>query len=488
MSEQTIFFDTIPSGIRRPGQYFEYNNKLALKGLPANAPKVCIIGQKTSSGSIAQAIPTKAFSEADAILYSGRGSMVHRMVKAALTANPNIDLTIVNLDDAAGTPASGTVTFTGPATGAGVMVYKCGKDHVEVTVPSGMTADQAAAALVTGIAARPELPITSAAGADPNEHVVTATAKNDGTVGNQILHSIEITAPGLTAVVVAMASGATDPDIDTALASIAGVRFHFIVSPYNNLTNLTTLMTYSGSPVAKLKAHLEAMDAPRVQRRGFGIFAQTGALALTTTLAGNANYQRLHFPYIRGVKMWPPELAAAQAATWALRSDPALPLNSMEVKGVDVPAISSRFSSNEIDTLLAGGVTPLEVGAGEVVRIVRAISTYTLNASSTPDASYLDVTTITALDYGDQAIRERIALRFTPAKGTERTMRNLRSEILATMYLLQALEIWHRIDEYKDALLIEGDLQDPTTWRTSIPAPVVPGFHVLAGQLVLHLG
>lgn len=482
-----IQFDTIPNTLRKPGTYFEYDNKLALSGLPELAQKLCLIGQMTNSGSLAALTPTGILSEADAVLYSGNGSMVHRMVRAAYQANPNVAITIVNLADAEGAAAAGgSILFATTATATGTLYVTIGKDLVQLVIPSGMTPAQAATAFAALITAHPELPISAAVnGSTPAQ--VDLTAKNKGTVGNQIQVAATLAGVGMTATVTALTGGSGDPDLDTALAVIFPAKYDKVVSPYNNLTNPTTLMTYSGSPVAKLKAHLQTVSGALEQRRGFGVFAQSGSVALATTLSAAANYERFSMGYMRGVKMWTPELAAAYAATWMAQPDPAMPLNGMEVRGVDVPAQASWFTRAEQETLLANGVTPLEVSGGETVRIVRAITTYTVNASGTPDVSYLDVTTLTALDYGDVAIRNRINSKFRPAKITARTLRDLRSEILAVMKQLEEAKIWRDIDAYKDQVVLEESTVMPGTVNAKIPAPVVPGLHVLAGQLVLHL-
>ncbi|RQU98506.1 phage tail protein, partial [Burkholderia cenocepacia] len=52
MSSQHIAFDTIPSGIRKPGKHFEYNTKLAVRTLPTNEQTVLIIGQRTAGGTV----------------------------------------------------------------------------------------------------------------------------------------------------------------------------------------------------------------------------------------------------------------------------------------------------------------------------------------------------------------------------------------------------------------------------------------------------
>ncbi|MFQ7855191.1 MAG: hypothetical protein ACLRIS_08750 [Flavonifractor plautii] len=55
-------------------------------------------------------------------------------------------------------------------------------------------------------------------------------------------------------------------------------------------------------------------------------------------------------------------------------SDPAIPLGGAELKGVD--GLEARYGDTEIDTLVRGGVTPVEQAAG-VVSVVRGVTTRT---------------------------------------------------------------------------------------------------------------
>ncbi len=91
------------------------------------------------------------------------------------------------------------------------------------------------------------------------------------------------------------------------------------------------------------------------------------------------------------------------------------------MKGIAPAPIEQRLSRTQQEVVLKKGVTPLEVGAGDVVMIVRAISTYTRNLEGTLDPSFLDITTIRTLDYVRYAIRERMVLRFPREKLSTRT-------------------------------------------------------------------
>ena len=166
------------------------------------------------------------------------------------------------------------------------------------------------------------------------------------------------------------------------------------------------------------------------QRGAIGVYASTGTLSAATTLAGQLNSGRITGALLPGSTTPPEQIAAAYAAVLASEEDPARPLNTLVLTGVTVPPVASRLGRTEQEVCLKNGVTPLEAGPGDVVQIVRAISTYTVNAEGTADVSLLDITTIRTLDYVRKAIRERISLRFPREKLSTRTPPKVRSEIL----------------------------------------------------------
>lgn len=473
MASPNISFDSIPASIRKPGKYFEFNTRLAVRTLPNNLQKMLIVGQRLSSGSVAELVPTRVFSDAEAAAYFGWGSIAHLMTRAAITANPYLDLTVVALDDAAtAVDATGTVTLSGPATSSGSIKLFIGNQMVEVGITSGETATEIGANLDVECDKYPELPVTVAAAVG----VLTLTAKNGGTLGNQIGLATEISAAGVSAVIVAMASGAVDPDIDDALAPVFAEQYHIIVSALNDQTSLTALAD-----------HLDSVSGPLEQRPGRGVYATTGALGDATTLAGQINEGRMNHAYLRGTRSLSYVLAAAYAAVMAFEEDPAMPLNTLELKGIHAPAVDQRLSRTEQESLLHNGVSPLEVGPGENVQIVRAITTYTQDAQGIDDVSLLDTTTIATLDYVRKACRERIALRFPRAKLSSKTPDRVRTELLDVLLKLEELEIVEEVDANKDGLLVERDLQDANRLDAKIPADVVNGLHIFAGRIDLLL-
>ncbi|WP_286130870.1 phage tail sheath C-terminal domain-containing protein, partial [Pseudogulbenkiania ferrooxidans] len=103
------------------------------------------------------------------------------------------------------------------------------------------------------------------------------------------------------------------------------------------------------------------------------------------------------------------------------------------------------------------------------------------------DVSLLDITTIRTLDYVRKACRERIALRFPREKLSERTPPKVRSELLDVLFKLEELEIVEAVEDNKDALIVERDLQDVNRLDAKIPVDVVNGLHVFAGRIDLLL-
>jgi phage tail sheath gpL-like len=480
MSSKNISFDDIPSSIRKPGKYFEFNTKLAVRTLPNNKQRMLIIGQKVSTGSVDQLIPTLVFSDKQAETYFGAGSICHLMVRAAIEANPYLDLTVVALDDAgAGVAAEGTVTITGPATSAGVLTLYIGNQKVEIAIDKNDTATDIGDALVAQIAKQPDLPVTAANVAG----VVTLTAKNKGLCGNDIGLGYELTnAAGVAVAIVAMANGATDPTLQDALDAVFAERYEIIASPYNNQTDLTTL-----------RDHLDNVSGPLEQRPGVGVYGMNGALATATTLAGQINSGRILCAYLRYTAAntkrmsMPYEIASAMAAVMASEEDPARPLNTLELQQIAVADIADRLSRTEQESLLNNGVTPLEIGPGEKVQIVRAISTYTVDGQNVPDVSLLDITTIRTLDYVRKACRGRIAQRFPREKLSTKTPPKVKSELLDVLLKLEDLEIVEEVQANMDGLIVEKDEQDPNRLNAKIPTDVVNGLHVFAGRIDLLL-
>jgi len=364
----SISFDTIPASIRKPGVYMEFNTSLAVRTLPTNKQRICMVVPLGPDATVAANIPTEFYSAAEA----GKlfGPVAEEMADAAITAYRYLSISAV-----------------------GVVV-----------------------------------------------------------------------------------EGDAEPNIAAALDATALGGFTIMVPAWFSQPALTALRTH-------INTYTDSIE----QQSIIGVAALTSTLSAATTLAASLNAGAITLAVLPGTASTARQVAAAYAAVIASEEDPARPLNTLVLSGIQVPAITQRLGRNEQETALANGVTPLEVGAGDVIQIVRAVSTYTKSAAGATDVSLLDLTTIRTLYYVRNACRDRIRLRFPRSKLSKKTPDSVRGELLDVLKKLEELEIVEEVDANAAALVVERSEQDVSRVNASIPTDVVNGLHVFAGRIDLLL-
>lgn len=473
---------TIPIPTYKPGFYFGFNTTLASRALATNDQKLVILAQRTTLPTAAERLtPVDVFSDEEAAVYFGRGSQAHRMAKAAIYANGYLQLAIVGLEDAAGgVAATGSLALSGTATGTGqARLSVCGVTAA-AAVASGDSAEVVMTALADAINTRQELPVSASVEDIPAEgggkstgKQITLIARNKGTVGNQVGLTATVNAAGLTATLKAMSGGQGDPELDDALAAIFSAGHTLVISPYSDTASLRTLST-----------HLDKVSGPLEQRGAVGVTGWNGTLSTGTTLTTAVNAARITMGWYNGSALPNGELAAVYAAIMASESDPARPLNTLTLPGLDITGQDKWPGRTEQENALSNGLTPFEV-SGSTVQIVRAVSTYVKNAMGVTDRSLMDVTIIRSLDYVRLACRTRMTQRFPREKLTDTRLARIRSELLDVLYALETLEIVENVDALKDQLIVTRNLQDDTRADATIPASIVRGLHVFAGTIYL---
>lgn len=464
---------TIPPDILKPGVYAELNAYSGSAGLPANTQKLLLIGQRLAAGTVAQAVVQQVFTESDAATYFGAGSVAHLMAVQALAVSRNIPLFMVTLDDAAASAAAtATLTLTGTATAAGTLTMWVGSDRIDVGVLSGDDPTTLATRARAAINAIPSMPVaaTGTVGA------IILTAKNKGTVGNQLVLRAVVTATAVTlsAAKVAFAGGATDPNLQTALDAAFPSQFHVIA-----------IQSTVQADILKLKTHLDSASSALEMRegRGFAPASPTDALASVTTVAAAINHERVSITYARGSYSAGFELVATVAARVAEEPDPARPFNGLTLPGVAIADVPDRFTRSEQETLLKAGVSPIDV-LGQDCTIVRLVTTRT-TISGVADLTLIDTTTIASLDYFRYAWRSRMRLKFSRSKLDDDILRSIPEQTIDVMLLLQDAKILQKVDAYKDRVIAARDPNYPGRARVQVPAPVVPGLHQIFARFDL---
>ncbi|MEE6042710.1 phage tail sheath subtilisin-like domain-containing protein [Avibacterium paragallinarum] len=471
MTDTNIEFEHIPTSLRMPGVFSEYNAQNAVSTLPTNEQNVLIIAPMVG-GDTAYSAPVPIYSDIDAKNAFGAGSWGHLMARIAIQNNPMIRLTAIGLkDNSSGVAATGSLTLNGTATGVGVIKAMIGGVEYAISVAKSETASDLATRLSAVINAGEYCPVT----ASVSTATLTLTAKCKGEIGNEIELSVQSTAQGISAEARAFASGSQNADIAPALASVAGSHYHIIISPFADDKNATAL-----------RNHLELVASPTEKKPAIGVLGWRSTMAAGTTYASKINANRITCAWYKGAVEANALLAAGYGAVIASEEDPARPLNTLELKGLTPVDATQTPLKTEINQALFNGLTPITV-VNHRVQIMRAITTYTKNPANVDDPAWLDLTTIRTMDYVRKAVEQRVALRFPRSKLSKRTPPKVRSEILDVLYRLENQEIIENVDEHKDKLLVVRNGQDPNRLDTQIPTDVVNGLHVVANRIDLIL-
>jgi len=193
------------------------------------AQKILFVGQITSAATVADGALTESIpNDGSEDTLFGPDSMLAMMVRANKRRNQQVQVDAIGLDDASGTPATGTVAVSGTATEAGTLTVITGSERnhkFSVAVSNGDTATVVGASIDTVVNADLTVPVTSS----NSTGTVTMTAIHDGKFGNSIPLEVIGSVAGITTTVTTMASGATDPTLTGVLDVIGNRRYQAIV-------------------------------------------------------------------------------------------------------------------------------------------------------------------------------------------------------------------------------------------------------------------
>ena len=169
--------------------------------------------------------------------------------------------------------------------------------------------------------------------------------------------------------------------------------------------------------------------------------------------------------------------AAAVAGAIAAGGDPAVPLNGAALYGMG--GLSAVYTDNDIDTLVRGGVLPLE-SIGGVISPVRGITTRT-STGGAADATWRELTTILIVDDVIPAVRNALRSRFARTKNTAQTRSAIRSQVIVELERKLAAQIIDSYGEVKAA----ASAEDPTVCEVEFSFAVAHGLNQI--YLTAHI-
>jgi phage tail sheath gpL-like len=485
-----ISFDSIPSSTLVPFFYSEFNNKSAT-GSEDQVYKSLLIGQMLSSGNALAGSIYRITNQSDCEKKFGKGSMLARMFKMYKKNDSSTDVYCIALaDNAAGVKASGTLTFTGPATKSGTIVLYIGGQRITIGVTAADTASIIAAAVRDEINSLSELPVdaTSLSG------VVTLTCKNKGEVGNFLdvrfnYYQGEFLPDGVGVTIVAMSGGVTNPDVSPAIASMASKQYNVIACPYTDLSNLNLIQT-----------ELEMRWGPLYQSEGVLVSAVNKSFSATSTLMTNRNgfLELIVNCYNSPTPVY--EIAAMVAANAAYNGaiDPARPFQTLQLVGALAPDIASQFDKSERELLLQDGCSTLTFGDDNSVYIERLVMTYTQNSSGISDSSYRDLTTILTNSYMRYTLKNYFMKKYPRHKLAKdggqysagqpiMTPKLYKAELITLFRQWEADGLVEDADQFIADLVVEIDSSNPNRINSLIKPNLVNQLMVHANQIAFIL-
>ena len=487
-----VTFNQVPANALVPFTYVEIDPSRGGSG--GVGFRTLLIGQRLAAGTVAAEVPTPVGSAVQGRSRFGAGSQLAVMIESFRRQNTTGQLWAVALDDAAGAvQQTTTITVSSAATAAGTIALYIGGRRVSVGIAGAATTAAIATAIDTALKAagggtNGVLPVTSGV----TGSVVTLTARNAGASGDvDVRHSYqpdESLPAGVALAIAVGTAGTTDPDISDALDTVVDERFNVIGHPYNAAAAMTTLET-----------ELAARWGPTRQHDGMAFTAYRGTAAAATTY-GNAR----NSPYVSvmaistspsSVVQWAGAIAGAVALSAA--ADPALPFQTLPLRGILPAPLANRFSHAERETLLSDGIATHTVDRAGVVSLERLVTTYQTAAGGVPDAVYRDANTLFQLSFLRASFRRRFrrfaryklasdGTRFGPGQRVV-TPSTARAEAIGLFRQWERDGQVENADRFKDGLVVERHETDPNRLDFLLPPDLVNQLRVMAASISFTL-
>lgn len=411
----------VASSVKTPGFYLLLN----LLGAPSNpgtaALRTLIMAPKSSAGNItANTEVRQCFGPNDVATALGAGTPGHLAAKRFFQRFGLGPLDVIAPTASAGVAATGTQTFTGPATENSTIRFRIHGRQIDVPWLNG----EAATVFVTRAVATinqfaSDLFVTAS---DATSGSILFTAKIAGPWGNDVrLWAGIFEGGGGIAVSVNptnCSGGTTEPVFTTALSTVSTREYARIIAC---LSNADAADTSSSSNAERLGAHVTTYGSGNAALLQVGVVGTTGSTA--NAKAGAIDRNNVAMQYVLG-RLWddlPAELAGAEAGD-ALnlitreRSNFNRIGNRHDLYGPrDV--VTNKLSATEVEDLLSNGVSPLDIdsltGAPFLVAPITTHSTtsgapdyrgYHLSDTDAMFAIFRDLRTATPQEFANASI------------------------------------------------------------------------------------
>lgn len=455
----------LASDKRRPGTFHFFDDTSGSRSLIPIDKSLALVGIKSSAGSATVNVPIQAFNEGDAEAYAGKGSELSLMARRAFATmrklNVGIKLWLVPLTAPAGVANVRTLTASGTATANGDITIRIAGRTILVPVKSGDVANTVAASIkAAGDAFLSNLPGTFSV----SSAVVSFTAPHTGVNANAMLIEVVSSVAGITVAAAQSVAGTGSASIVTALDNL-GAKDYLGIALANHLAQD---LTDAGT-------HLDAMWAAAKKRYRHVFIAETGTLATATTLASGSNRKDVVVLSMEASPSLPGDIAAAVAVMAQSNDRPSHNYDGTELP-LYAPADASVYDDSEIETALAGGVTPLSVTDGGAVRVERLVTTKTL-VSSIRFENLLDYSNSFTTAYYARQLDARLTRAIKGQNVDDDFLKDLRDIAYDVLKQGEAIGDLHHVDDHAAEIVVASHPSIPSRVLLEFPQSVVPNAH-----------
>jgi phage tail sheath gpL-like len=411
----------VSPSVKTPGLYLVVD-LLGLAGNPGTAVnRALIMAPKGAGGTLVNDTEVRQlFGADDAAAAFGPGSSGHLTARRLFAQYGLAAVDAISPAPSAGVAATASQTFTGPASANSAIRFSLHGRTVDVAWNNGESATVFVARAVAAITAQTaDLALTAAANAGSIDYA----AKETGAGGNDIrIHAAILTGGGGIAITdnpATLEGGTLEPDFSTALSTVSTREYRRIVAV---LSNADASDAASTSNAARLAAAINARETGSQALLQVGVVGHTGSIANVQAGAVGRNDEAFEYVYGQNFEDLPGELAGAEAGDalkWlSIRANYNRIGNKLLLHGPR-DLVAEKLTVAESESLLANGVTPLDVQqlTGEIF-LVRPITTHSLFGTA-PDYRAFDLSDTDGMYTVAADLRSALPIEFHNCSITE---------------------------------------------------------------------
>jgi phage tail sheath gpL-like len=362
----------------------------------------------------------------------------------------------------AGAAATYTFTAVGTPSVTKDLVIKIAGRTINVPVNADDAIATVATAITNAINARlDELPGTAAAALG----VSTFTCGVNGVNGNAVAVEVVSQVAGVVVTAAAGVTGSGAIDITTALDAL-GSRNYQSIAISNNLA----------ADITDIAAHMNDMWGAGTKRFRHAFVGERGSLGTATTLANGAQRKDIVVASYEGSGSLPGEIAAAVAAMRLTKEKPSQNWDGTLIP-LYPPTDALAYIDTEVETALAGGVTPLTKSPTGFAKVERLVTTQTQDSAGNPFENMLDLANSYTLAYYGLQADIAIARAIKGKNLDSDLIKSLFGVVYSVLLLGEDNKDLHNVEAHKGELQVDVHNSLPTRLLVDIPCAVVPNAH-----------